>query len=339
MVDSVGSTWADSIACLRPGGRVVVFGGTGGGKVELTVRPVTLGQVSLLGTTMGSPRDFAGLLAAVEHASWTPVIDSVRPLAEAADAHAREEAGDHFGKLVLSIARPPGPVAALVLAAARREIGRRAAAGRGDPALEVDALAAALEADPAARAALAEAEAARRPAELFAGEPSGARALRERRAAEAHRAVGDLLLAGELVADGAGRVRLPGFGTTTWRAIALLRSGEQGPERRLAETVAAEPASDLGSAAPTFMGGLRADPRLLEAARLLHALEAVRQDARNALLAAAAALVAAVDAGHEDSADIVRADCAALEARIAEIDAAIEDAWRAGVRQAAAIAD
>jgi zinc-binding alcohol dehydrogenase/oxidoreductase len=104
VVDSVGSTWADSIACLRPGGRVVVFGGTGGGKVELAVRPVTLGQLSLLGMTMGSPRDFAGLLAAVEHASWTPVIDSVRPLAEAAEAHAREEAGDHFGKLVLSIA-------------------------------------------------------------------------------------------------------------------------------------------------------------------------------------------------------------------------------------------
>jgi zinc-binding alcohol dehydrogenase/oxidoreductase len=104
VVDSVGSTWADSIACLRPGGRVVAFGGTGGGKVELAVRPVTLGQISLLGTTMGSPRDFAGLLATVGHASWAPVIDSVRPLAEAAAAHAREEAGDHFGKLVLSIA-------------------------------------------------------------------------------------------------------------------------------------------------------------------------------------------------------------------------------------------
>jgi zinc-binding alcohol dehydrogenase/oxidoreductase len=103
VVDSVGSTWADSVACLRPGGRVVVFGGTGGGKVELMVRPVTMGQVSLLGTTMGSPRDFAALLAAVEHASWVPVIDSIRPLAEAHEAHAREEAGDHFGKLVLSI--------------------------------------------------------------------------------------------------------------------------------------------------------------------------------------------------------------------------------------------
>lgn len=104
VIDSVGSTWADSVACLRPGGRVVVFGGTGGAKVEMAVRPVTMGQVSLLGTTMGSPRDFAGLLAALEHGAWTPVIDSVRPLGEAAAAHAREEDGDHFGKLVLGIA-------------------------------------------------------------------------------------------------------------------------------------------------------------------------------------------------------------------------------------------
>lgn len=103
VVDSVGSTWAESVGSVRPGGRVVVFGGTGGGKVELGVRAVTMGQVSLLGTTMGSGRDFAGLLAAVSHQGWAPVIDSVRPLAEAADAHAREEAGEHFGKLVLAI--------------------------------------------------------------------------------------------------------------------------------------------------------------------------------------------------------------------------------------------
>ncbi len=101
VVDSVGSTWADSVNCLRPGGRLVVFGGTGGGKVEMMVRPVTMGQVSVLGTTMGSARDFAGLLRAVATQSWAPVVDSVRPLSEAADAHAREEAGEHFGKLVL----------------------------------------------------------------------------------------------------------------------------------------------------------------------------------------------------------------------------------------------
>lgn len=101
VIDSVGSTWPDSINSCRPGGRVVVFGGTGGAKAELMVRPVTAGQISLLGSTMGSPRDFAGLLDAVNSQTWVPVIDSVRPLAEAADAHTREEAGKHFGKLVL----------------------------------------------------------------------------------------------------------------------------------------------------------------------------------------------------------------------------------------------
>ena len=103
VIDSVGSTWPDSINCLAPGGRVVVFGGTGGAKVELMVRPVTMGQISLLGTTMGSARDFAGLLNAVAVQGWAPVIDSVRPLSEVAAAHAREEAGEHFGKLVLEI--------------------------------------------------------------------------------------------------------------------------------------------------------------------------------------------------------------------------------------------
>lgn len=103
VVDSVGSTWPDSVAALRPGGRMVCFGGTGGRGAELQVRAVTYRQVDILGTTMGSPREFGRLLAAVEAQSWEPVIDSVRPLGEAAAAHAREEAGEHFGKLVLDI--------------------------------------------------------------------------------------------------------------------------------------------------------------------------------------------------------------------------------------------
>ena len=101
VIDSVGSTWAGSVDSCAPGGRVVVFGGTGGAKVEMMVRPMTLGQVSLLGTTMGSPMEFGQLLAAVDTQSWVPVIDSVRSLADAAAAHEREEAGLHFGKLVL----------------------------------------------------------------------------------------------------------------------------------------------------------------------------------------------------------------------------------------------
>ncbi len=101
VIDSVGSTWAGSVDVCAPGGRVVVFGGTGGGKVELQVRPVTVGQIALLGTTMGSPAEFRQLLTAVATQGWCPVVDSVRPLADAAAAHEREENGLHFGKLVL----------------------------------------------------------------------------------------------------------------------------------------------------------------------------------------------------------------------------------------------
>jgi NADPH:quinone reductase-like Zn-dependent oxidoreductase len=104
VVDAAGATWPDSLRCLRPGGRLVVFGATAGAKVELEVRAVYFGQFSILGTTMGSARDFAGLLDAIDRGRWAPVVDSVRPLAEAAAAHARMEAGEHFGKLVLDIA-------------------------------------------------------------------------------------------------------------------------------------------------------------------------------------------------------------------------------------------
>jgi NADPH:quinone reductase-like Zn-dependent oxidoreductase len=103
VVDSVGVTWPDSLRALRRGGRLVVFGGTGGPKVELDVRFVYLNWLSIRGTTMGSPDDFAAMLGAVEAGSWSPVVDSVRPLAEGAAAHDRLAAGEHFGKLVLSI--------------------------------------------------------------------------------------------------------------------------------------------------------------------------------------------------------------------------------------------
>ena len=104
VLDSVGSTWRDSLRALRKGGRLVVFGGTGGPEVTLDVRALYLGWQSILGTTMGSGRDFAGLMRMVQSGSWRPVIDSVRPLQEAEAAHDRMTAGEHFGKLVLAVA-------------------------------------------------------------------------------------------------------------------------------------------------------------------------------------------------------------------------------------------
>jgi zinc-binding alcohol dehydrogenase/oxidoreductase len=103
VVDSVGSTWPDSLRALRGGGRLVVFGATGGADVQLDARRFYFGQWSLLGTTMGSPRDFEGLLAAIDRGEWVPAIDSVRPLTEAEAAYERLRSGEQMGKLVLTM--------------------------------------------------------------------------------------------------------------------------------------------------------------------------------------------------------------------------------------------
>jgi zinc-binding alcohol dehydrogenase/oxidoreductase len=99
-LDSTG-TWAESLRTLRAGGRLVVFGATVALEASVQVRPFYFAQQSILGTTMGSPSDMAGLLRVVNQAGWCPVIDSVRPLGDAAEAHRRIEAGEQFGKLVL----------------------------------------------------------------------------------------------------------------------------------------------------------------------------------------------------------------------------------------------
>lgn len=104
VIDSVGETLPDALRVVCRGGRVVSFGATVADQALLAVRPLYLGQLSLLGTTMGSPRDFAGLLAKLGDATWRPVVDSTFPLADADAAHARMAAGAQFGKLVLQYA-------------------------------------------------------------------------------------------------------------------------------------------------------------------------------------------------------------------------------------------
>ena len=104
VVDSIGSTWPQALAVLNGGGRLVVFGATGGDRATISVRPFYFGQYSILGTTMGSPRDFEGLLSLVNRQpGWRPPVEAVMPLDEASAAHARMERREHFGKLVLSM--------------------------------------------------------------------------------------------------------------------------------------------------------------------------------------------------------------------------------------------
>jgi zinc-binding alcohol dehydrogenase/oxidoreductase len=102
VVDSAGTpAWAGALQCLRRGGTLVSFGRTAGNVAEIDLPSLFYGQWNVLGTTMGSPREFDALLEHVRTASWRPVIDSVFPLDRAAAAHERLEQPGRFGKVVL----------------------------------------------------------------------------------------------------------------------------------------------------------------------------------------------------------------------------------------------
>lgn len=103
ILDSVGDAWETLLRLLAPGGRLVNFGATVGDRATVGLRPFYFGQFSILGTTMGSLRDFAAMAELIaRRPDWRPVVDSVRPLDQAAAAHAQMERRQHFGKLILS---------------------------------------------------------------------------------------------------------------------------------------------------------------------------------------------------------------------------------------------
>ena len=103
VLDAVGA-WSDAIRTLRPGGRLVVLGATQAKQAAIDIRPFYFGQFDLLGTTMGSGEDFAGLLNLIESEKVPPpIVDRVYPLDEAAAAHRHLESGQGFGKVVLDI--------------------------------------------------------------------------------------------------------------------------------------------------------------------------------------------------------------------------------------------
>jgi NADPH:quinone reductase-like Zn-dependent oxidoreductase len=105
VVDSFGGNgWAQALAALARGGVLVNYGDTGGEDATIPVAGIYWAWRSLVGTTMGSPREFSALCAHVESAAWRPAIDSVHPLADLEVAARRLTESDRFGKVVLRIA-------------------------------------------------------------------------------------------------------------------------------------------------------------------------------------------------------------------------------------------
>ncbi len=104
IVDSAGGEgFARLIDLTAPGGRIVFFGATTGNPKGLDLRKCFFRQINVLGTTMGSPEDFAGMTRFVEQHHITPVVDKVFSLGSTDAALRHMEAAAQFGKIVLGV--------------------------------------------------------------------------------------------------------------------------------------------------------------------------------------------------------------------------------------------
>jgi putative PIG3 family NAD(P)H quinone oxidoreductase len=114
VLEMVGGDFvAKDISVLKPFGRLVFIAFLGGSKVTVDLMPVQRKRLTLTGSTL-RPRDAdekARLAAVVEREVWPlidsgafrPIVDKTFPLEQAAEAHAYLEAGDHLGKVVLTV--------------------------------------------------------------------------------------------------------------------------------------------------------------------------------------------------------------------------------------------
>lgn len=115
VLDMVGGDYLPrNLKCLDVEGRHVSIATLGGMKAEISIIDIMTRRLTLTGSTL-RPRSnvFKGLVADeiartvwpyVEQGKLRPAMDRVYALEDAAEAHARMEAGDHFGKIVLRVA-------------------------------------------------------------------------------------------------------------------------------------------------------------------------------------------------------------------------------------------
>ncbi|MCU1586807.1 MAG: molecular chaperone GroES, partial [Frankiales bacterium] len=103
VIETVGkATWSHSMRALRPGGTLVVSGATSGPDPSADLNRLFFLQLRVVGSTMGTREELAGLLQLCVATGLRPLIDDVRPMTQAAESFERLASGNVFGKLVLT---------------------------------------------------------------------------------------------------------------------------------------------------------------------------------------------------------------------------------------------
>ncbi|MEJ7721392.1 MAG: zinc-binding dehydrogenase [Ilumatobacteraceae bacterium] len=101
VIESVGpATFEQSLRALRPGGRLVVCGGTSGTSVEINLPRLFFKQYEIIGSSMGSYEEFADLTVLVER-GLDVRVDEVFAFDDYPAALERLAAGRQLGKIVM----------------------------------------------------------------------------------------------------------------------------------------------------------------------------------------------------------------------------------------------
>lgn len=114
ILDMVGGDYIQrNIKCLAAEGRLVSIAFLTGSKAEIDFMPVMLKRLTITGSTLriqslaDKTRMARGILETawpwVETGRLQPIIHATFPLERAADAHKMMEAGNHIGKIVLTL--------------------------------------------------------------------------------------------------------------------------------------------------------------------------------------------------------------------------------------------
>jgi zinc-binding alcohol dehydrogenase/oxidoreductase len=98
-----GETISKCLNLINPGGRIVNYGATTGNTSNFEIRKIFWKQVSLLGTTMGSDRDFKNMLKFIEDKKITLVADKIFEFENICDAFIRMDKSEQLGKIIVKI--------------------------------------------------------------------------------------------------------------------------------------------------------------------------------------------------------------------------------------------
>jgi NADPH:quinone reductase-like Zn-dependent oxidoreductase len=100
--DSIGK--AVHLSCVKSlarGGTFVTCGATTGADAVTDLTRMFWSQLTFVGSTMGDMDEFRQVIALFRSGALRPVIDKVYDASDAADAYARLETGDQFGKVAI----------------------------------------------------------------------------------------------------------------------------------------------------------------------------------------------------------------------------------------------